>query len=170
MADPAEKKPEPISASNDNFSKSSDVSTVNNQIKNRQSRELVFGLCGPIGSGIHGVSQQLQRVLKDEGYEVVEIRISKLIERYNERLIPSDVIDSKNREKRYESLMDAGNSLRKLYGPGICANLAISEISQSRDISSGGEPGNKSLDDAKKEGLKKKAYIVDQLKHPEEYK
>ncbi|WP_370231456.1 anti-phage dCTP deaminase [Marinobacter nauticus] len=169
MAEPAKKYP-PLAASNDSLSRLSNISDVNNHIRSRQSRELVVGLCGPIGSGIHGVSLQLQRVLKDEGYEVVEVRVSELIERYKDQLIPDAEIDLSNRERRYESLMDAGNSLREKYGPGICANLAISEISQRRDIASGGEPGNKLLEDSKREGLKKTAYVVDQLKHPEEFK
>ena len=170
MAEPAPKEStKKISASNDAPPSSSDLLIVNDQIKGRRSRELIIGLCGPIGSGIHGVNLQLQRVLKDEGYDVVEIRVSQLIENYISQVMPDVTIDSKNRSDRYECLMDAGNRLREKFGPGICANLAISEIALSREQSASGETANNSLEGSKKEGLKKRAYIIDQLKHPAEF-
>ncbi len=170
MAEPAPKEnSKRISASNDALSSSSELLIINDQIKGRRSRELVIGLCGPIGSGIHGVNLQLQRVLKDEGYEVVEIRVSQLIECYIRKLRLDLTIDHKNRAERYEYLMDAGNRLREEFGPGICANLAISEVALNREQFASGDVSNSSLETSKKEGLKKRAYIIDQLKHPAEF-
>ncbi|WP_148863923.1 anti-phage dCTP deaminase [Marinobacter fonticola] len=168
MADPAKKQESPRVASNDNSESSSDLNQVNAKIKGRQSRELVIGLCGPIGSGIHSVGTQLQRVLKDEGYEVFEIRLSRHIEEFCNKAATNIVVDSTNRAHRYRTLMDAGDKLRENFGGHICANIAIAEIALLREELAKGESGNKTIGESKEAGLNKRAYIIDQLKHPDE--
>ncbi len=169
MAQPAIKN-ESLTNSTDKSKDSPE--NIHKTLSARQSKELVLALCGPIGCGIDTVKDQLKMVLDDEGYEVIHIRISRLIEEYCQEMgIPFNP-NHGDRASRYNSLMDAGNTLRDEYGERICANLAIGEINSIRqkDVEGAkpeGENAGDLLED-KKIALNKRAYILDQLKHPEE--
>lgn len=132
MTQPAKKTSDTpqVNASNDSSSKSSSHSPedVNKLIKGRQSREIVVGLCGPIGSELYGISNQVYQILESEGYEVVEIRISKQILAFSGKANIED-----NKAARYNALMDIGNDLREAHGDAICANLAINAINRVRE-------------------------------------
>ena len=51
-------------------------------ISNRQSRELIIGFCGAIGAGIKTVKNTTSKIFEQQGYEVVNIRMSKLMEMF----------------------------------------------------------------------------------------
>jgi len=138
------------------------------EITDRQSRELFIALCGPIGSGIHSVADQLESALLAQGYIVKKIRVSDAIKTYCSRHYKDILIDESDRYERYSSLMDAGNALRQKEDPGFCAKLAISEIAIIHDEMARGVDGEKELNATKEVGLNQTAYIIDQLKHPKE--
>jgi adenylylsulfate kinase-like enzyme len=71
MAVPAPKEDKkPSQANNESTFGDESEATIRAEISSRQSKELVIALCGPIGSGVHVVNKQLERVLEDEGYIV----------------------------------------------------------------------------------------------------
>lgn len=162
---PKELKP----ASNDPVASTTSEDT-HNAIQNRRSKELVIAFCGPIGCGIDGLIDNLSFCLKEEDYVVEHIKVSSLIERFYNDTHPDTPIDSSalSRFERYNRLMEAGTTIRKEFSTTMCVDLAISEIALRR-----GKEANNPNDDlsAEKEiALKKKAYIIDQLKHPDEVK
>lgn len=95
--------------------------------------ELVIALCGPIGSPLHKVSDELCSVLETTfGYEECEVlRLSDYIREHASSVgieIPED-----SRFAQVEALIRAGNLLREKHGPGILAEIAISRIRLGRE-------------------------------------
>lgn len=145
--------------------------SLHKTLDDRQSKELVLALCGPIGCGIDKVKEQLTSVLSTEGYEIIDIRISQLIEKYCKDIEKQPIENcARPGADRYNTLMDAGNNLRKKHGGTICADLAISHISTLRQELHEDNISELGLIKEKKIALTKRAYIIDQLKHPEEVK
>lgn len=158
MAEPAKKIPltQLASKSSKTFSQKTD---------SRRSQELVIGVCGPIGSGVKDVVEELRFALEEHGYEVVHIRLSKLMVDFIkstpslselEKEIPSDTNNCKY--KRYRCLQNLGGTLRDLFEFDIAASLATQEINIARARGNGSTP-------QKTATTKKRAYILDQLKH-----
>ncbi len=175
MADPAKKEKTPSEASNESVVGSDfSLEALSRRIGGRQSKELVIALSGPIGSGIHTVREQLDLVLKDEGYQVHIIRVSELIQKfYKDSNNYDEIIDISTEALRYKTLMDAGNRLRKNHDQAICAMLASNQISiireekKQKDKSDGSDHNS---EDKNSSGLNKRVFVIDQLKHPEEIK
>jgi deoxycytidylate deaminase len=137
-------------------------SSAADDLRGRESQELVFALSGPVGSGIQFVNQALIRALEDRGYTVVPIKVSQLFSVEADRHGVSGGREPGPPEfQRIWSLQDVGNKLRKLLGEDLGAQLAIKAISLDRVAR---HPGQNI--DAIKPG--RIAYIVDQLKHPRE--
>jgi len=148
------------------------TSTID-EIKARISNELIIGLCGAVGSGTLVLKEQLKEQLEDNGYQVVSIKVSKLIK--GDTSTDSNVAPI-TAENRVIQLQSAGNDLRKTNGNDYLAKLAIRDISSNRgaiikaaEDASGGV-GSKDSDVDENKTRKKVAYLVDQLKHPEESK
>lgn len=138
---------------------SSTPENTTKHIQNRRSQELVIGLCGAIGSGVKALKETLHSVLKASGYTIHHIRISEHI---------SDIVDGNLSElkgyERYKQLQDAGDSLRKKHKNTFLAEVAINDITVCRDKMF-------STKDDQGEVVKtehKVAYLIDQLKHPDE--
>lgn len=137
-------------------------------IQDRRSLELIIGLCGAIGSGADSVKTTLEEELESQGYKVVTIKISALIEKYADC--------SKNfttKYERYTALQDTGDLLRKKYKHSVLAELAIREIGIQRNVYNGqsAEANKEIAPELKREAeinKKKMAFIVYQLKHPAE--
>ncbi|MEZ9142334.1 MULTISPECIES: anti-phage dCTP deaminase [unclassified Shewanella] len=128
-------------------------------IQTRRSQELVIGLCGAIGSGVRALQETLKSVLKASGYEIHHIRVSKLISKFSK-----DDLSSLNGYERYKLLQDAGDALRLEYKNAFLAECAIQDITIFRDK----HHGTSSDDGEVVKTDKKIAYIIDQLKHPDE--
>ncbi|MFQ1743261.1 anti-phage dCTP deaminase [Aeromonas veronii] len=137
-------------------------STANNSIKEisaRTSNELIIGLCGTIGSGLHALRTSIESRLSLHNYVVRHIHISALMKEYfsadYSKFEKNIELDSYN---RYKGLQDLGNHLREKYNSHILAEAAITKISFYR------ERDNKDPSPTPE----RVAYIVDQLKHPSE--
>jgi deoxycytidylate deaminase len=131
-------------------------------IRERRSQELVIALCGAMGSGIKNLQSSLSSGLEQHGYHVEHIILSSLLAKCKS---PSENINDLRGYARYEQLQNLGDSLRKELGNSIAAELAIQEITILREARYG-DP-TKPVDGALK--IKEKAaYIVDQVKNPEE--
>jgi deoxycytidylate deaminase len=124
-------------------------------IKNEKP-ELIIGLVGPAGARLHDVSKVITEHLKTFGYSSETIRISRLLEECHEY--------DKERTKD-------GEEKRILYCQEIALNFR-------RSIKSGAAPALTAIADIRKKraeatGYPDKprsahAYILNQLKHPEE--
>lgn len=103
------------------------------QIVASHTPELVIALCGPIGSPLHAVSAELETILLESfGYEACKvIRLSDFIEKYAHTV--HEVIPQESPFDRTQALIGTGNKLRKEYGAGVLAELAIHDIRLDRE-------------------------------------
>src|SRR5258708_17321650 len=98
------------------------VSNTRDELKSTQTSELVIALCGPIGSPIHQVANKLEGCLTSEfGYERCEkIRLSEIIREHSPKAeIPNEEYG------KIKELIKLGDNLRKEYGAGVLAEIAI---------------------------------------------
>ena len=97
-------------------------------IETSHTSELVIALCGPIGSPLHRVAEALkEKLLGEFSYEACDvIRLSKSIEKHGA------VQSTTSRHDRIKALIEAGNELRRKFGPSVLAELAISDIALAR--------------------------------------
>ena len=142
--------------SNNNF-KGKDVK---DNILETYTDEIIIGLCGPIGTDIHLVANNFERILKDKyNYECYKIKLSELIKVYcSDTKFDDTEKDLFNIKKK---LIDGGNELRQKYNNSILADLAINEITVKRELNKEGteDKGYKS---------KRICYIIDSIKNKDE--
>lgn len=114
---------------------------------------------GAVGCGLARVITECETQLEALGYRVIKIKLSEFIKSqidFGEIEIP--VEDQSNRYLNYQT---GGNLLRKAYGNEIMAEYALNQIGRHRLAL------DKDLADFSKE-LPRVAYLVDQIKHPDE--
>jgi len=143
-----DKGSEPISGANEDSSGSDSIG----QLASRQSRELVIGLCGAVGSGIKSIADIAEEELEDLGYEVYRVRVSDLMK----ELFSEWDGDVSTPFKRYDTLQKFGDHLRDKYYPQVLAEAVIHEIKIEKNIESSHKKN------------KKIAFLIDQLKHQDE--
>lgn len=137
----------------------------------RRSSELVIAFAGPIGCGIRSVIDETDSLLRARGYVVVRVKLSEFIE---QAVTDGTVVlpnwakdDSSAKFRRYRELQDAGKALRKDSGNrAILAEFAIQKIVLDRRTSAGAAEKGTPLDDVIVP--KRVAYLIDQVKRPEE--
>lgn len=150
--------------------KKSDNKTLMEKFETRKSNELVIAFVGPIGCGISDVISETETQLRDRGYvDVVKVKLSEFIEAaLKDQTIKIDEIpgisqESTERYLRYRRLQDGGKKLRqRTKNRAILAEYAVQKIVLDRRGRNEGEqqadvvvPG-------------KIAYLIDQVKRPEE--
>ncbi|MDR0183972.1 hypothetical protein [Lysobacter arvi] len=152
----------PVASKPTGNTKSSGAS-ANDDLRARESQELVFALSGPVGSGIQFVKDALVRELEARSYDVVIVKVSELFGEEAARYGVNITAPKGPAEfQRISHLQDVGNALRKALGEDVGAQLAIKSIKQDRV--------NRHPEVADLDAIKpgRVAYIVDQLKHPKE--
>ncbi|ORJ52261.1 deoxycytidylate deaminase [Kluyvera intermedia] len=149
-------------SSNNNNIKKNDESTIEEKIKQRRSQELIIALCGAVGSGVKRLKDSLSEKLVNSGYQVEHIRLSDLIA---EQQTNHSEIKSLKGFNRYKTLQDLGDKLRKDQNNSIIAEMAIRRINYTR-YAKFGENTHENTKLVKT--TQKVAYILDQLKNPEE--
>lgn len=102
-----------------------------NTIAERKTDEIVFGMVGPIASGVTFTSNALSQLLMDEyGYTGEILKVSTLINLSANKvelpLTPPDAID------RITLLQNTGNALRSKYGNRYLAEACVREINMKR--------------------------------------
>lgn len=97
--------------------------------------ELVVALCGPIGSPLHETATQIKNALNEFGYRTEPIRLSELI-RINTDFVGIS-IDKTNRYSEIDTLIKAGDELRRQLGNDVLAKMAIAKIGADRRKSYG---------------------------------
>jgi len=124
------------------------------------SPELFVGLIGAVGTDLETVQLCLQSELVAVGYNVHNVRLSKLISRcYNWRHLNSSGVSYE--DERINTYMDAGDELRgKMNDGAALARLAIGNIREIREaeIEHPDSP------------MPATAFVLQSLKHPDEVK
>lgn len=137
---------------------------ASDDLRARESQELVFALSGPVGSGLQFVKDALSSELKARSYEVVHLKLSYLFEQeaHSQEISAPGPGEGPAEFRRIWQLQDLGNILRKAQGEDLGAQLAIKAITLDRVKR---HPAETNLEAIKPGRV---AYIVDQLKHPRE--
>lgn len=136
-----------------------DKRKIQDRIFESHTAELIFALCGPIGTDIHFVTERIIKLMEEQyGYQTQLIRLSSFIKLYT-KSTDFDQIGDKN--QYYHKLIEAGNKLREKHGNSILAELAINEIAVSRETL---------RKDANEQGFKSNriCYVIDSIKNQEE--
>lgn len=133
-------------------------------ISGRQSKELIIGFCGAIGSGIKPVKKAAKEELEELGYEIIDLRMSELMSLFPEYKTSTHDTNDDPAFSRYDFHQDLGDDLRGKYSQQILAEAAIKEIAVRRALMVDSEPKAQKEED----GNKKIAFFVDQLKNPSE--
>jgi len=136
------------------------------RIRATHTSEIVFALCGYIGSNIKSVSDSLKYIMEnDYGYKCEVIKLSKFIT-LNKGDNANNAIGS-SEYVRIKNLIEDGNKLRSKYGNEILAELAIQKIGLDRL-----SDAEKIQEEDGKEHLQfrsqKKCFIIESIKNPSE--
>jgi deoxycytidylate deaminase len=135
-----------------------DDESAANVLKRRASRELVVAFMGAVGCGLPRVITECTSSLKKLGYVVHHIKLSDFIKSQIEAgsIAVDDEVSS-----RYLRYQAGGNALRAEHGADVLARYAVNRIGRQRLAD------NPNSADESKE-LPPVAYLIDQLKHPDE--
>lgn len=119
----------------------------------REDSELVIGLVAPVGTEKEVIVDQLKDSLESFGYSTIKIKLSTFLQSVKEK--HGIELCDKPEDSRINSYMDAGNKVREQMKRGDALALwAANEIALKRSEAP--------------ESEKKRAYLLDSLKHPEE--
>lgn len=143
--------------------------TTSEQLKKRESQELVIAFSGAVGCGLKKSVEIAKEVLLLEGYAVKEIKVSDLIIEIANNVSGIDIdvdVDERNKKERYFKLQNAGNKLRDNHANEILAELVVSEITIKRKSEQLEQTGKEIA--SEDYTPPKTAYLVNQLKHPAE--
>ncbi len=141
----------------------SEDESLTERLKSRESKEIVIAFAGPIGAGIQSVISKTRASLIELGYS--HVKIVKLSNFLAEKLeggalhpIPIDAKKS-NRFSHYRKLQQAGRELReRTQNMQILAEYAVQQIVVDRETNlEAGKPNDAKV-----------AYLIDQVKRPEE--
>ena len=130
--------------------------------------ELVFGLVGPVGSPIHEAGESLASALKKMDYKPKTVSLSKEMDRL---LTAKDATFKDEPTSVLYNKIRKGNAVRKEFGNNaVLASEAIRQIIDFRReyAAQAGEQDAARLDEKSVVPLDGHAFIVDQLKLPEE--
>jgi deoxycytidylate deaminase len=118
--------------------------------------EIVLGIVAPVGANLNSFEDQIDRHLPDYGYESNIVRLSDFLK--VEGVKAGIPIDYSSLVKRYDSLMSAGNDVRKRTGANdFLVKYAIGRIAATRELDAGNP-----------KPLKGKVHILHSLKHTKE--
>lgn len=135
-------------------------------VKEQDSNELYFAVVGPVGSGTSVVAETLKIELekREPGYTASIIKASDQIKNWAEG--NSFQINNSDNYEKSKSYQDAGDKMRSQLGDNAAVAIGlIKSIRLKRAEETGQNPENSEpiIPDGKK-----RAYILDSLKHPAE--
>ena len=122
------------------------------------TEELIIGLCGPIGTDLHFVGEEIAQTIHEKyNYTPIIIKLSDFI-RQRTNLRPDDY---NNKYEYLIKLIEGGNTLRKEKKNSVLAELAINEIAVNREL--------KKINSADSDFTSQRiCYIIDSIKNNEE--
>lgn len=127
------------------------------------SREIVFGVVGPVGSGTSEIAQALDHFLNSSGYDSKILKARDVILEWAPKL--EIEIPTSPRMAQTEALQDAGDAIRLHAGNSAIAVGLIEQIRLRRAASIGltAKDG-----EAVRPDDKPRAYVLDSLRNPAE--
>ncbi|KYP10312.1 MAG: hypothetical protein A0129_13510 [Limnobacter sp. CACIAM 66H1] len=125
----------------------------------RATPEVVVAFMGAVGCGLARIITEFDDQLKALGYRVIRIKLSEFIKAQAKTGAIS--ISAEEASVAYLTNQSGGNQLREAHGCEVLAQFAISQISRHRLAI------DKECSDLAK-APPRVAYLVDQIKHPEE--
>ncbi len=136
------------------MSSATDTNMSNSEVINRS--ELVFALVGAAGTRLDKLSNELKKTLKQFGYETTEIRLSECLKNFDGWAGQ----DHTTVGERIPHLQEMGSAFRgRLQDGSALARVGMVEIRKERIKSFTRNPDKPESN---------RAYILRQLKHPEE--
>lgn len=120
--------------------------------------ELLFGFVAPIGADISSTLQAFRAFFRQQGYEVVEIKVTDAFPWFARYLTPQTKLERAPLFERYWSYINYGNQLRTELGDDVLAKYALNRVIKKRSR----------LDRADSELFSKTVYLIHQFKRPEE--
>ncbi len=145
------------------------ASNASDDIKARQSLELVIAMVGPVASGVSTTAEMLKGMLSSRySYEAGDIiKVSSLIND-DARLVGREPAADLPRNARIETLQSIGNLLRERHGADYLAKRAVAAINEIRTSGKGVE---RISDDAPPRAARvRRVRIIDSLKNDAELK
>lgn len=133
-------------------------------IRNAASNELIFAVVGHAGSGTSKVAESLKVALENADFEVFILKASEAIREWNAEQssdIPTGIAGA-------SAMQDLGDEMRLALGDhAAVARRLIGKVREKRAEASGQElvEGQAVMPDGRK-----RAYVLDSLRHPDEVK
>ena len=125
--------------------------------------ELVFGLVGPIGVNMDLVQERLSSLLRGVGYRSEILHLTKLMPKFLEGAGEAD-----GAKRTLDQKIQQANDFRsQVKDDSVLAALAVAEIRNCRKALHV-ENGRAETDELRNEPFPSTAYIIRQLKRPEE--
>ncbi len=157
--------PQPVSTKNTGSTLDSEK-LVPIALEDRRTPELVFGVVGPIGSGVSCSAKILKRLLEEQyDYEVNIVKASDQI-KANADKVGQEFDSNVTPEDKTSSLQDIGNELRKKFSDNYVIEKCIESIARERR-----DRGFRETESGDSIPItRRKAHIIDSLKHPAEFR
>jgi deoxycytidylate deaminase len=141
-------------------------SSISSKLEGRKTEELILAFAGPIGCGIKFAITEATSALESLSYEVKEIKLSEFINKHAAEIFkPQQTNSDSDAKKRIVELQDRGNNLRKEKGNDILAQYAIEEVVHQRGLQREADKSSVAMMDYVP---KRTAYLINQIKHPDE--
>ena len=136
------------------------------KLRELSANELVFAVVGPVGSGTSWVAKALSGLLVNTAYsmDVHIIKASEVIVKWAGET-KTQSIDSSSTFNKVTSLQNAGDEMRRS-DPAAVGVALVSAIKNKRDSLQAGQNSVTAIKPV--DAVKRRAYILDSLKHPAE--
>lgn len=99
-------------------------------IKSRQSKTLIIGICGTVGSGFRSLVETVKEELDIYDYDTHTIRVSDIITDLSKKHSKLDELIISNAAERYLKLQKQGNLIRETIETTYLSQAVISEITR----------------------------------------
>ncbi|SFS68097.1 Deoxycytidylate deaminase [Sulfitobacter marinus] len=134
------------------------------KIARARSKELFFGVVGPVGAGGSRVIASLERVCEEAGYEVAIIKASTVIRTWAADQNPPKSADAEDKLATVEEMQNLGDDMRKKDTSEVALGV-LREIAKTR-----AEAQNLDyhVGEAVAPDDKKRVYLIDSIRHPSE--
>lgn len=108
-----------------------DTEKTAQKIARARSKELFFGVVGPVGAGGSRVVASLARVCEEADYKVVIVKASTVIRSWAEEQNPPKSSSSNNKLATVEVMQDFGDEMRKKDASEVALGV-LREIARNR--------------------------------------
>ncbi len=141
-----------------------DTKTAKEKVKDTHTKEIIFALCGYLGSDTKLVTNKIIELMENSyGYTCKVIKLSEFIALNKENIASPFNAKGSIEYQRIKNLMEDGNSLRDNYKYSILAEYAINKIGLDRYNEAAKNENNQPVFKSRRI-----CYIIDSLKHPDE--